>query len=61
MIPKEVLTEELLQHAATEFVTVLNNNLHSPNECQRKFSNAFEEEMQLLIRGISITCYIVTI
>jgi len=45
MIPKEVLTEELLQHAATEFVTVLNNNLHSPNECQHKFSNAFEEEM----------------
>ena len=52
MIPNEVLTEELLQQAAAELATALNNSLPPPNECQHKFSDTFEEKMQSLIRGI---------
>ena len=61
MIPNELLTEELLQQAATELITALNNSLPPPNECQHKFSDAFEEKMQSLIRGIGTICYTVTI
>ena len=43
MIPNDVLTEELLQQAAAELATALNDNLPPPNECQHKFSNEFEE------------------
>ena len=61
MIPNEVLTEELLQQAATELAMALNDSLPPPNECQRTFSDAFEEKMQSLIRGIGTICYTVTI
>lgn len=50
MIPTEVLTEELLQQAAAELATALNDSLSPPKECQHKFSDAFEEKMQSLIR-----------
>ena len=57
MIP----TEELLQQAAAELATALNDSLPPPDECQHKFSDAFEEKMQSLIRGIGTICYTVTI
>lgn len=61
MIPTEVLTEELLQQAAAELATALNDSLPPPKECQHKFSDAFEEKMQALIRNIGTTCHTVTI
>ena len=61
MIPNELLTEELLQQAAAELAMALNDSLPPPNECQHKFSDVFEEEMQLLIKGIGTTCYTVSI
>ena len=61
MIPTEVLTEELLQQAATELATALNDSLPPPNECQHKFSDDFERNMQSLIRRIGTTCYTVAI
>lgn len=61
MIPSEALTEELLQQAAAELATALNDSLPLPNECQHKFSNGFEERMQSLIKGIGTTCYTVSI
>lgn len=61
MIPNEVLTEELLQQAATELAAAINDSLSTPNECQHKFSDGFEEEMKSLIRGIGTTCYTVAI
>ena len=61
MIPNEVLTEELLQQAATELAMALNDSLPPPNECQRTFSDAFEEKIQLLIKGIGTKCYTVAI
>jgi len=61
MISDDVLTEELLQQAAAELAKVLNNSLPSPKECQHRYSDAFEEKMQALIRGIGATCYTVAI
>ena len=61
MISNKVLTEELLQQASAELAMALNDSLPPPNECQHKFSNAFEEKMQPLIRGIGTTCYTVAI
>ena len=61
MIPNELLAEELLQQAATELATVLNNSLPPSIECQHKFSNGFEEKMQSLVKGIGTTCYTVVI
>ena len=61
MIPNDVLTEELLQRAAAELATVLNDSLPPPDECQHKFSAAFEEKMQSLISGICTTCYTLAI
>lgn len=61
MIPNEVLTEELLQKAASELTTAINDSLPPPNECQHKFSDRFEEKIQSLIRGIGTTCYTVAI
>jgi len=61
MIPNELLTEELLQQAATELATALNNSLPPPNECHHKFSDGFEEKIQSLIKGIGTKCYTVAI
>jgi len=61
MIPNDVLNEELLQQAAAELAMALNDSLPPPNECQHKFSDGFEEKMQLLIKGIGTTCYTVSI
>ena len=61
MIPNEVLTEELLQQAAAELATALNDSLPHPNECQHKFSDDFEEKMRFLIKGIGTKCYTVAI
>ena len=61
MIPNDGLTEELLQQAAAELATALNDSLPPPNECQHKFSDDFERKMQSLIRGIGATCYAVAI
>ena len=61
MIFDDVLTEELLQQAAAELATALNDSLPPPNECQHKFSDVFEEKMQALIRNIGATCYTVAI
>ena len=52
MIPNEVLTEELLQQAAKQYAEGIIASLPSPKECNHKFSDAFEEKMQSLIRGI---------
>ena len=61
MISNEVLTEELLQQAAAEMASALNDSLPPPNECRHKFSESFEQKMQTLIRGIGTTCYTVEI
>ena len=61
MIPNDVLTEELLQQAAAKLATALNNSLPPPNECQHKFSHAFEEKMCSLINGMGTKCYTVSI
>ena len=61
MIPNGFPTEELLQQAAAELATALNNSLPPPNECQHKFSDEFERKMQPLIKGIGTTCYTATI
>ena len=61
MIPTEVLTEELLQQAAAELATALNDSLPPPNECQHKFSDIFEEKMCALINGVGTKCYTVSI
>ena len=61
MIPNGLLTEELLQQAAAELATALNDSLPPPNECQHKFSDIFEEKMQALIKNIGATCYTVAI
>ena len=61
MISNDVLTEELLQQAAAELATALNDSLSPPDECQHKFSDDFERKMQSLIRTIGATCYTVAI
>lgn len=61
MITEEIFSDELLQQAATELATAINDSLPIPNECQHKFSDGFEEKMQSLIRGIGSKCYTVTI
>ena len=61
MIPNGLLTEELLQQAAAELATALNDSLSPPNECQHKFSDDFERKMQSLIKGIGTNCYAVAI
>lgn len=61
MIFDDVLTEELLQQAAAELAMALNDSLPPPNECQNTFSDAFEEKMQLLIKGTGATCYTIAI
>lgn len=61
MIPNGLLTEELLQQAAAELATVLNDSLPPPTECQHKFSDNFERKMQSLIKGIGTNCYAVAI
>lgn len=61
MIPKEAITEKLLQQTAAELATALNDSLPPPDECQHKFSDKFEEKMQSLIRGIGTKCYTVAI
>ena len=53
MIPNEVLTEELLQQAAKQYAEGIIASLPSPKECNHKFSDAFEEKMQSLIKGIA--------
>lgn len=61
MIPNEVFSDGLLQQAAAEMATALNDSLPPPNECQHRFSDKFEEKMQSLIRGIGAKCYTVEI
>ena len=61
MIPTEVLTEELLQQAAAELATALNDSLPPPNEYQHKFSDGFEEKMLSLIRDRGTRCHTVAI
>lgn len=61
MIPKEVLTEKSLRQAAAKLAVALNESLPPLNDCQHKFSDAFEEKMQSLIRDIGTTCYTVAI
>ena len=61
MIPTEVLAEEVLQQAAAELATALNSSLPHPNKCEHKFSDAFEEKMQSLIRNVGTTCHTVAI
>lgn len=61
MIPTEALPEELLQQAAAELATALNDSLPPPNECRHKFPDAFERKMQSHIRSIGTTCYTVAI
>lgn len=56
MIPNEVLTEELLQQAAKQYAEGIIASIPSPKECNHKFSDEFEEKMQLLIKGIDTTC-----
>ena len=61
MITNEILTDRLLQQAASELATALNDSLPPPDECQHKFSNSFEEKMRSLINGIGPKCYTVAI
>ena len=59
MITNEILTDRLLQQAASELATALNDSLPPPDECQHKFSNSFEEKIHTLINGIGTKCYTV--
>ena len=61
MITEEIFNDELLQQAATELATAINNSLPSPNNCQHSFSDAFKEKMRSLINGIGTKCCTVTI
>jgi len=61
MIPEEMLSDEVLRQVAAELATALNGSLPLPNECQHKFSDAFEEKMRFLIKGIGTKCYTVAI
>ena len=61
MIPNGLLTEELLRQAVAELATALNDSLPPSDECQHKFSDALEEKMQSLIRGMGTKCYTVAI
>ena len=51
MIPKEVLTEDLLQQAATKLAMALNDSLPPPNECQHKFSDVLKKKCSCSSRG----------
>ena len=53
MIPEEMLSDELLRQAAEKCAEAIIASLPPPEECKHKFSDAFEEKMQSLIRGIS--------
>ena len=61
MILNKVLTEKLLQQAASELATALNKSLPPSNKCQHKFSDRFEEKIPSLIKVIGNTCYAVII
>lgn len=61
MITNKILIDKILQQAAAELATAINDSLPPPDECQHKFSDKFEEEMQSLIKGIGTQCYTVSI
>ena len=57
----KIFTDEILQQAAAELATAINGSLPPPDKCQHKFSDAFEEKMQSLIKAIGANCYTVAI
>lgn len=48
----DIISESLLQQAVAELVKAIDASLPSPDECQHKFSAAFEEKMQALIKSM---------
>lgn len=44
----DIISESLLQQAVAELVKASDASLPSPDECQHKFSAAFEEKCRLL-------------
>lgn len=45
-----MLTDEMLQKAATKAALKLNDNLPKPSECKHEFSKEFERKMQKIVR-----------
>lgn len=52
MLFHEIIPERLLKQAVAELVEAIDASLPSPDECQHKFSAAFEEKMQVLIKSM---------
>jgi len=61
MIPEEMLSDELLRPVAEKCAEAIIASLPPPEECKHKFSDAFEEKMQSLIRGIGTKSCVVAI
>ena len=61
MITEEMLSDEVLRQAAEKCAEAIIASLPIPEECNRKFSDAFEEKMQSLIIDTSTKCYAVAI
>ena len=61
MIPKEMLSDEILQQATEQYAEAIIASLPAHEECNHKFSKQFEEKMQSLINGIGTKCYTVAI
>ncbi len=50
MIPEEMLSDEVLRHAAEKCAEAIIASLPTPEECNHKFSKQFEEKMQALLQ-----------
>ena len=50
MIPKEMLSDEILQQATEQYAEAIIASLPAPEECNHKFSKRFEEKMQALLQ-----------
>lgn len=61
MATAESFGDELLQRAAAELATAINDSLPAPNDCQHRFSNEFEHKMQELINEISPKSFAIAI
>lgn len=61
MIPEEMLSDKLLQHAAEQYAEAIIASLPAPEECNHKFSKRFEEKMQSLINGVGTNCFSIAI
>ena len=54
MIPEEMLCDEVLRQAAEKCAEAIIASLPAPEECNHKFSDEFEEKMQVLLQPKTI-------